>query len=249
MHTLVLSSASGGVGTTSLTSVLGLLLRQGGQRTLLLEFNPANQLDIHVAVDSSSPHGVAQCAEPEALSRHVHLSPEGQSYIPFGQPTADALVRFESHLVTHPGWLACGLHALAQDPIWADAWVLIDTPPLPSLYARQALQLDAQAWVILRPDAPNLLQLPRITTACQHPGLSWRVLLNAVDPTHVLHLDVHTLAKSRLGARLLPRWVHRDQAMAEAVAAGTTLTDYAPHSQALEDLQALANLLLLEGMA
>lgn len=246
MQTLVLSSVSGGVGTTSLTSLLGHLLRLAGQRTLLLEFNPANQIDTHVGVDTSSPDGVAQCLAPRGLSQHVHLSPDGQSYIPFGLPSTDQLVGFEHRLATDPAWLRSAIQALAQDPIWSGAWLLIDTPPLPSVYARMALQLNAQAWITLRPDAPNMLQLPRIHAACQHPGLRWRMLLNGVDPTHVLHLDVHTLAKSRLGTRLLPRWVHRDQAVAEAVAAGTALTDYAPHSQALEDLQALANTLLLE---
>jgi cellulose biosynthesis protein BcsQ len=64
-------------------------------------------------------------------------------------------------------------------------------------------------------------------------------VLNQIEPQRQLCSDVISLSREALGPDLFGH-VHRDDAVAEAVACQLTVLDYAPDSIASRDIAALA---------
>jgi cellulose biosynthesis protein BcsQ len=65
-------------------------------------------------------------------------------------------------------------------------------------------------------------------------------LINKFDPASAFHAEVRKNLRLQLGARLLPFCIRRHDAVAEALAAGMTVLDYAPNSAPAEDFLQLA---------
>ena len=65
-------------------------------------------------------------------------------------------------------------------------------------------------------------------------------VLNQFDASLPLHLDVREALRQKLGDRLLPIVIRRAPAVAEALAEGMTVMDYAPNSAVTEDYTQLA---------
>jgi cellulose biosynthesis protein BcsQ len=65
-------------------------------------------------------------------------------------------------------------------------------------------------------------------------------LLNKFDASVAFHRDVRDRLSSALGERLLPFTIRRSDQVAEALASGLTVMDYAPNAPVVEDFKLLA---------
>ena len=81
----------------------------------------------------------------------------GLYVLPFGAVTEHDLAALEAQIAAHPRWLLDHLRAL-QPP--DDALVLLDTPPGPSAYGRQALGIAHWVMVVMLADAASYATLP-----------------------------------------------------------------------------------------
>jgi cellulose synthase operon protein YhjQ len=153
---------------------------------------------------------------------------------------------FEMHLEAHPSWLADNLRILG---LGADDIVLIDTPPGPSPYLRQALSVAQRVLIVLLADAASYATIPQMSrlvdTHCAHrPDFQGsHLVVNQVDTARHLARDVLNAMRSVYGEKVLAV-VHYDQAVGEALAHNENVFEYAPHSLAARDFTACAEKLM-----
>ena len=154
MKVIAVVSAKGGVGKTTLTANLATALQHQGVATVcVLDTDAQNALALHFGGDPQAIAGVSRAtlAGQDWASVCVRGA-SGVFVLPYGLVNETDRVAFERHLDAHPGWMAQQLHNLHLP---ADAVVLIDTPPGPSVYMQQALTAAHAVVVVSRPDAAS----------------------------------------------------------------------------------------------
>ena len=235
-----LISTGGGSGRSTLCAQLASVLARRGREVLALDLDPGGTLGLQLGLPLSETDGWAARAAAGADWRDAAFrNSDGVSLLPFGELAADALGAFEDRLSRDPSWLRRQIEQLAFSP---NALVLIDTPRLPSPLARQAIEASGLLLNVMRADTAAYCSLPRVhAVAAGRPLLH---VLNQVEAMRPLQADLLQLMRRELGEQLSPGPVHRDEAVAESVAANLALSDHAPHSQATHDLQGLASWLL-----
>ena len=238
MISIALVSSTGGAGRTTLAVALAHHLHALGRSVLLTQADPANNLAFHLGLQAPHPLGIGQVALGQAKPEEVlHTVEAGWQACSYGALNATEQLAFISHLAEQPHALALAALGLSQSPNIH----LIDTPRWPHPMADAALALADLNLVIQTPDANAALSLDLfLQNLRQARGASY-FLINHFDSTKVLHLDLWTLSKIKLNHRLIPFYLHADQAQPESMAAGIPLSAHAPHSQLLEDQHKLAN--------
>ena len=108
---------------------------------------------------------------------------------------------------------------IAGDP---QRWILLDVPVGDGVLAQQALQLADNVFVLLNPDANCQVRLHQQTL----PN-DCRFLVNHYSSASQLQRDLHQLWLQTLSG-LLPVVIHRDEALAEALAVKQPLGEYRP---------------------
>ncbi|SFF53144.1 cellulose synthase operon protein YhjQ [Fontimonas thermophila] len=202
---------------------------------LAVDFDPANLLAQQLGAETQPAHGIATTDD---WTRTALANSEGVRVVPFGILDPSALLHFEQQLVTHANWLRSRLDeaALADDTV-----VLVDTPRLPSPLAWHAAATADHVLTVLVAEPVAYAALDRLPT----PGAARaHYVVNAFEPQRTVQQDVLLLLRERLGVGLVRSVVHRDAAVAEALARNRALLDDAPYSQAAEDLQYLCSWLL-----
>jgi len=240
MTVVALSGLRGGVGTTSLVAALGFALHGLQQRVLMLDLQPRNLLRLHCNLALDAPQGWAtadQDAEggwSEALLEVV----EGLYLLPFGRLEAGALIALEQRQQARSHeWT----QRLQQLQAHFD-WILLDMP---------ARLPGGQAGVPLLPEPVTRIRVLEADAAC-HALLSTEgagedyLLVNRFDPISQLQRDLLLLWGERQ-AHLIPQVIHRDEAMACALAWKSPVGYYAPDSLATHDVRSLATWLLAQG--
>lgn len=106
-------------------------------------------------------------------------------------------------------------------------------------YTRQALALADLVLILIHADASCHLRLHQ-----QDLPAGCHFLLNQFSAGSRLQQDLHQLWLQSLGS-LLPTFIHRDEAMAEALAAKQPLGEYSAQSLAAEEVMTLANWCLI----
>jgi cellulose biosynthesis protein BcsQ len=110
----------------------------------------------------------------------------------------------------------------------------------------QILNLARVCLVVLTPDINSVMALTPFRKLSERPAQpgsqqpSVYFLINKFDPTSAFHAEVRQNLRLQLGARLLPFCIRRNDAIAEALAAGMTVLDYAPQSAPAQDFLQLA---------
>jgi cellulose synthase operon protein YhjQ len=247
MIVLTVASPKGGVGKTSVTANLAAALVAQGRRVLLVDLDPQNALRLH---EGMPPGEIAGCSRAtlagEDWRRCLFQAPNGVIFLPFGELNDTDTQAFENHLETHPTWLADNLRSLGLGP---DDLVLVDTPPGPSPYLRQALSVAHRVLIVLLADAASYATIPQMSrlvdTYCLHrPDFQGsHLVVNQVDTARHLARDVLNAMRSVYGDKVLAV-VHYDQAVGEALAHNENVFEYAPHSLAARDFTACAGKLL-----
>ncbi len=118
-------------------------------------------------------------------------------------------------------------------------WILLDIPAGDSTFTRQALALADQTLILIHADASCHIRLHQ-----QNLPAGCHFLLNQFSASSRLQQDLHQLWLQSLDS-LLPIFIHRDEAMAEALAAKQPLGEYSAQSLAAEEVMTLANWCLI----
>jgi len=237
-------SAKGGSGKTMLAANLAWQMAEAGRRVLAIDLDPQNALRFHLGTGPAhDAFGLTVAARGDCTwAQAVQPARGGVVLLPYG-PTDDVQqIAFEQQLAQQPLWLSGALQALRLP---AEAIVVIDTPPGPSVYVQQVLRIAHVALMALLSDAGSfatraIMERMLDTYArgrAAYVGTGY--VVNQVDVGKRLNRDVLASFRHQLGGDLLGV-VHLDQAVGEALAATLPVARYAPHSQAAHDLAACA---------
>ncbi|MCY1423898.1 Cellulose biosynthesis protein BcsQ [compost metagenome] len=162
---------------------------------------------------------------------------EGLYLLPFGQLSAAELGALAQRQQTQPQEWPQRLQTLQAH----FDWILLDLPAtLPA----------GQAALPLLPEATMRVRVVETDAAChallstEGTGDDW-LLVNRFDPISQLQRDLLLLWGER-HAQLIPQVLHRDEAMAGALAWKSPVGHYAPDSLASHDVRSLATWLLAQ---
>jgi len=232
---VALVSPCGGTGRSTLTASLATLAARSGFWSLAVEFDPQNLLALHFGADGPPGEGLAsRAARGQVWNTAALAASDGTLVLPFGAMDAPALVDWERRLVAEPDWLFARLDTLARP---AEGWTFIDTPRAPSVLARQAIRAADAVLLVLHANGANVALLNSALELLE--GKPTLAVVNAFEPGRVLQSDVLTLLFERLGERLSPYPIHRDEAIPEAFARRVSPDDHAAHAQVIHDLNGL----------
>jgi chromosome partitioning protein len=163
--------------------------------------------------------------------------------LPYGGLNEPDRHTFEQKLDSDPNWLRSNLARLG---LGANDIVVVDTPPGPSVYLKQALSTAQFALAVVLADAASYATIPMMEnllgTYCSgrtdFVGVAY--VINQVDQSRLLGRDVVKVLRATLAERLFPGVIHSDQAVSEALAYDTTALHYDALSQATQDFKACA---------
>ncbi|MFW5387780.1 cellulose biosynthesis protein BcsQ [Yersinia sp. 2542 StPb PI] len=238
MPVLALQGIRGGIGTTSVTAALAWALQQLKESVLVIDFSPDNLLRLHFNMPFDQTRGWAKAEiEGQGWQQGAMRYTEGLDFLPFGQLTLIETEQLNASLQQHPGQWRENLSALqASAP---DCWILLDIPAGDSIFTRQILALADLVLVLIHADASCHIRLHQ-----QNLPVDCHFLLNQFSASSHLQQDLHQLWLQSLD-NLLPTFIHRDEAMAEALAAKQPLGEYSGQSLAAEEVTTLANWCLI----
>ena len=238
MFIVALCSTCGGVGRTTVTAGLSSALGRKGRRVLAIDLDPQNMLGLHLGINLLSD-GLATSSGDTWMETSWRTS-DGVDFVPFGNPSADVAWQLEVELKRDPGWLSQRLSRLDFPD---EGIVLIDSARLPSRWGEAARHAADLTLFLGHPDPGSLGGFDALSRGSKSQD-NIAFLLNDVDPTRTLHRDALLLARNRWPDTCLQYPIHRDEAMAEALAHGQSIFDYATRAQAAHDLQGVATWLL-----
>lgn len=249
MIVITVVSMKGGVGKTSATANLATALaKQLGRGAVgVIDLDPQNSLHLHFGQSHSVTAGLSSQSVQGLEWREVMYHSEyGIDCVPYGDVTELERVAFEAILEAQPDFVQQQLQRSLLD---AKRVVLIDTPPGPSVYLRQATQCADLAITVLLADGGSYATIPAMESwlaevTAERPDFHSLYLFNQVDGMNSLGLDVIEVVRRHLGERVLKSVIHSDEAVAEALAFQQPVAIYAPYSQSTRDLENIAKQLV-----
>ncbi len=202
MSVIAVISMKGGVGKTTITANLATAMAAalGEHRVSVVDLDPQNSLHLHLGVKDTDSPGVCRQALREASWREAMAHAHGVRCLPYGFVREQERRDFEQLLRTHPHWLS---EQIRTAGINADAVVLIDTPPGPSVYLQQVLDCADVVLMVVLPDAASYAVLPVMgawlaAIAEQRPQVRPLYVINQVDRSELLNRDTYDLMNHQL---------------------------------------------------
>ncbi|MGV6475667.1 cellulose biosynthesis protein BcsQ [Azotobacter vinelandii] len=242
MPLICIASPKGGVGKTTLTAGLAFALQRLGLPVTVIDFDVQNALRLHFAVALGDLRGYVAHAEQSDWRRLALQTSGGIGLLPYGMVGEAQRLRFEALLAETQGFLEEALRGILSIPRMV---VLADTPPGPSP-ALNALNAIADVRIaVLLADAASVSLLPQIEQGFFYVPQATRsplpvlYIINQVDRRRRLSADTTELMRARLQGSLLGL-VHRDEALAEALASQQSIFAFDPSSAAAHDLDTIA---------
>ncbi|HEI6848356.1 TPA: cellulose synthase operon protein YhjQ [Yersinia enterocolitica] len=238
MPVLALQGVRGGIGTTSVTAALAWALQQLDESVLVIDFSLDNLLRLHFNMSFEQSRGWARAeVDGEGWQQGAMRYTEKLDFLPFGQLTQTENEQLSASLQQHPRQWQENLSRLLANASYR--WILLDIPAGDSTFTRQALALADQTLILIHADASCHIRLHQ-----QNLPAGCHFLLNQFSASSRLQQDLHQLWLQSLDS-LLPIFIHRDEAMAEALAAKQPLGEYSAQSLAAEEVMTLANWCLI----
>lgn len=221
---LTVYSLAGGVGKTSLIATMGRALSAVGERVLLTDTTSAGLLPFYFGA-SELRDGAVRTFTP----------PEGSADAPISLVSYDVMTR--THEAGSKDWFMEEVAAKSRGM----QRVLVDLGHDLAWVARRLARMNSTMLVPVAPDMNSVISLQGVerffSGMADSEGRPLRPLyvLNQFDASLPLHLDVREVMRQQLGDRLLPFVIRRSPAVAEALAEGMTVMDYAPDSPVAVD--------------
>jgi cellulose synthase operon protein YhjQ len=236
-------SAKGGVGKTSISANVSAALARMGRTVLGVDLDPQNSLRLHFGVSPQHFDGLARASLAGANWRDsILLGPSGDYVLPFGQVNEEDRQDFEEILRSEPTFLRDQLRSLN---LAHNALVILDTPPGPSVYLRQALSAAHIPVIVVLADAASYATIPMIVGLIEQYSMpqphfvDYFYLVNQVDRSRQLAGDVADVIGAQLQGRQLGV-VHLDQSIPEGLACNQDVLSYDPHSRGAHDIMECA---------
>lgn len=236
MAIVALQGLRGGVGTSSVTAGLAWALHQLGERVLVVDFCPSNQLRWHFNGPVTATDGWV-CASLNRQQPQAWRYLDGLDFLPFGELNQE---QYQAWLQRPLARAQAWLHYLKQlHSRGVYDWLLLDMPAHEAVNLGDWRALVDGLLVVLTADANSHVRLNQ--QAHQLGGLpsNARLLLNQLAATSQLQQDLQQYWRHHLPA-ILPFSIHRDEAMAEALAAKQPVGEYSAASLAADELNVLA---------
>lgn len=238
MPVIALQGVRGGLGTTSVTAALAWALQQLGESVLAIDLSPDNLLRLHFNTPFELDRGWARAElDGTGWQQGAMRYCKKLDFLPFGRLNATERLKVrQSASGTAQRWQDFLAQLRASGHY---RWILLDIPAGDDSQNEQLLALADQVFLLLNPDAnchARLHQQP-LPTGCH-------LLINHYSSASPLQQDLHQLWLQTL-AGLLPLVIHRDEALAEAMAVKQPLGEYRPESLAADEVLTLANWCLL----
>lgn len=244
MQIIAFISGKGGVGKTTLTANIAVALAQHKKRVLLIDLDPQNALRLHLGMD---PDDIAGLVREGIAPGSLFDSPFDVKFIPFGRVCESDLLAFETELKRNPRWVADGVETLSADSF---DFVLLDTPPGPTIYLQQALRAAHRALVVVLADAASYATIPKMTSLLRQytDGRSdfagMHFLINQMPTAGKLGHQVRTALFADHARTMVPVAIHKDNQVSQALAFERPVLKFEPSCKASLDIQYVANWLL-----
>ncbi|WP_149452088.1 cellulose biosynthesis protein BcsQ [Escherichia albertii] len=237
MAVLGLQGVRGGVGTTTITAALAWSLQMLGENVLVVDASPDNLLRLSFNVDFAHRLGWARAMLDGQDWRDAGLRYTSQlDLLPFGQLSIEEQGN-PQHWQCRLGEICSGLQQLKASGRYQ--WILLDLPHDASQITHQLLSLCDHILAIVKVDANCHIRLHQ-----QALPANAHILINDFRVGSQIQDDIYQLWLQSQ-RRLLPMLIHRDEAMAECLAAKQPLGEYRSDVLAAEEILTLANWCLL----
>lgn len=237
MAILGLQGVRGGTGTTSITAALAWALQLLGETVLVVDASPDNMLRLFFNVDFSHKEGWARAMIDGNDWRDAGLRYTSHiDILPFGQLTPGERENIDQLQPTLAP-MADIVQKLHQQG--DHRWLLIDLPDGYAPLTRSFIPVCDRTLVVVHPDGNSHIRLHQ-----QALPVNSDILINDLRVGSQLQEDLYQLWLESQ-RRILPVTIHRDEAMAECLAAKQPLGEYRHDSLAAEEVLTLANWCLL----
>lgn len=244
MQTIAFVSGKGGVGKSTLAVNVAVALALRGKRVLLIDLDPQNAQRLHLGMD---PDEIAGLTREGIAQSSIFDSPFGIQFIPFGRVNEAELEEFEAEIKKLPNWVADGIASLDAN---AFDFVVLDTPPGPTVFLHQAMMAANRALVVVLADAASYATIPKIFslieeyTAQRTDFFGANLLINQMPVQNKLGHQVRSALFAHYADKLVPVAVHKDPLVAQALGYERPVLQYEPHCKASLDIQSVADWLL-----
>ena len=207
---VVLVSAKGGVGKTTLAASLASSLRLEGGKTLAIDLDPQNALHHHLGVESGVTGIGSAC-----WSSNLQQGFNDVQVLPYGVLSDDQRCALEREVSQDRHWLA---RQLERMDLGTHDLVIVDTPTGRSAYLQQALDVADQVLVVTAADAASFIALEHMDRLLG-ADVARSYVVNQFEPGREFSRDMLEVLKRRLGAQLMGVVV-QDHGFGEALAYG-----------------------------
>jgi cellulose synthase operon protein YhjQ len=225
--TLAVFSMVGGVGKTSIVAALARALSRSGQRVLIVHGAEQHTLTLHFGGQPGKPGRLRTFFPPTRNEGQINVLAHD-----FDEAVHDVEIE---------GWLQREIASVQGE---VDR-VLVEVSRLSSEDVH-FLGLSSATLVIVVPDLGSLLNVARLKKLLEQQNhSSFRkvnpyFVLNKFDANSAFHNEIRNHLRQQLSSRLLPFTIRRSDLVAEAVASGMTVLDYAPKAAIVDDLLRLS---------
>ncbi len=238
MPVIALQGVRGGIGATSVTAALAWALQELGESVLAIDLSPDNLLRLHFNTPFDLNRGWARAQLDGADWRQGAMRYcKKLDFLPFGRLNVTEQRKIRQQNQETPERWQDFLGRLNASGHYR--WILLDIPAGNDPLIEQQLALADSVFLLLNPDANCHARLHQ-----QPMPAGCHFLINNYSSANPLQQDLHQLWLQTL-VDLLPLVIHRDEALAEALAVKQPLGEYRPESLAADELLTLANWCLL----
>lgn len=234
---IVVVSAKGGVGKSTLAAALACAIKRSGGRTLALDLDPQNALCLHLGGNEDWP-GIAQSERAdEDWQSLIRKGFSGSRCLAYGVVGESRRRALEQRLEHDRSWLARHLAQLALDE---QDTLVIDTPPGATVYLAQALEIADVVLGVTLADAAaytSLNQLDRLLAPYlqRETPAQYKVVINQLDTSRQFSLDLCEVLKKRTGTQLLGV-IRQDHVISEALAYDRNPLAHTPSTRGCQDV-------------
>ena len=246
MTVIAIVSAKGGVGKTTLAANLSVALRGDRHNVLSLDLDPQNALRLHFGISPNYNNGLAVASiSKKSWLRTIVQGESGGAILPYGLVNEDQRQAFEKILQDNPGYLLRELNKLNLSD---DARVLLDVPPGPSVYMKEALLAANVVVVVMLADAASYATLTMMMgliekyCSARPSFIDYMYIINQIDRSRELASDIVDVMRAQVSNKAIAV-VHQDQAIPEALACCQDVLSYEPQSRGAHDMTETAMLI------